>query len=175
MRAPKPPFKTLKAKGFDVIFVSHAAGILAQDFPQAIAELEHALSDLELPITEIIGSGGGETKFTQRLRKTLAAMNWKKHEFKITKTVDNVPMESTSHEVDHVRRFEGIGVIAMEIEEASAKVRIGGPVDDADDMSWPVWAGVVPVTLTPGAPIDDARAAPMRPPSDVVTGWRKPC
>ena len=43
-------------------------------------------------------------------------MNWKKHEFKITKTVDNVPMESTSHEVDHVRRFEGIGVIAMEIE-----------------------------------------------------------
>ena len=116
MRAPKPPFKTLKAKGFDVTFVSHSASILAQDFPQAIAELEHALSDLELPITEIIGSGGGETKFTQRLRKTLAAMNWKKHEFKITKTVDNVPMESTSHEVDHVRRFEGIGVIAMEIE-----------------------------------------------------------
>jgi hypothetical protein len=110
------PFESLRAKGFDVVFVSHSAGILVQDFPAAIAELEHALSDLELPITEIIGSGGGETKFTQRLRKTLAGKNWKKHIFEITKTVDKVPMESTSHEVDHVRRFEGIGVIAMEIE-----------------------------------------------------------
>lgn len=114
--APIPPFEALKAKGFDVIFVSHAAGILAQDFPEAITELEHALSDLELPITEIIGSGGGETKFTQRLRKTLAAKHWKKHIFDITKTVDGVPKESTSHEVDHVRRFDGIGVVAMEIE-----------------------------------------------------------
>ncbi len=112
----KHPFKTLKAKGFDVVFVSHAAGILAQDFPLAITELEHALTDLELPITEIIGSGGGETKFTQRLRKALAAMHWKKHIFEITKTVDGVAKESTSHEVDHVRRFDGIGVVAMEIE-----------------------------------------------------------
>jgi Restriction endonuclease BglII len=115
-KAPKPPFQSLKDKGFDVVFVSHAAGILVQDFPQAIAELEKALSDLELPITEIIGSGGGETKFTQRLRKTLAGMAWKKHEFVITKTVDGVPMESTSHEVDHVRRFKDVGVVALEIE-----------------------------------------------------------
>ena len=74
------------------------------------------LVNLELPITEIIGSGGGETKFTQRLRKMLAGMHWNKHEFKIAKTVDGVPKESTSHEVDHVRRFEGVGVVAMEIE-----------------------------------------------------------
>ena len=114
--ARKPPFRSLKDKGFDVVFVSHAAGILVQDFPVAIAELEEALSNLELPITEIIGSGGGETKFTQRLRKTLAGLNWKKHEFVITKTVDGVPMESTSHEVDHVRRFKGVGVVALEIE-----------------------------------------------------------
>lgn len=114
--AGEPPFRSLKDKGFDVAFVSHAAGILVQDFPEAIAELEEALSNLELPITEIIGSGGGETKFTQRLRKTLAGLNWKKHEFVIAKTVDGVPMESTSHEVDHVRRFKGVGVVAMEIE-----------------------------------------------------------
>ena len=112
----KPPFASLRAKGFDVLFVSHAAGILAQDFPAAIVELEQALSGLELPITEVIGSGGGETKFTQRLRKTLAAKDWKKHIFEITKTVDGVPKESTSHEVDHVRRFKDFGVVAMEIE-----------------------------------------------------------
>lgn len=109
------PFGALKKKGFDIQFVSHAAGILAQDFPQAIDELEAALSHLDLPITEIIGSGGGETKFTQRLRKALAAANWPKHVFEITKTVDGVRKESTSHEVDHVRRFDN-GVVALEIE-----------------------------------------------------------
>lgn len=114
--ARKFPFASLKAKGFDVLFVSHAAGILAQDFPAAVVELERALSELELPITEIIGSGGGETRFTQRLRKTLAALTWNKHVFEITKTVDGVPKESTSHEVDHVRRFKDAGVLALEIE-----------------------------------------------------------
>lgn len=97
------------------MYVSHAAAILAGDFPHAAAELEGALADLVLPITEIIGSGGGETKFTQRLRKSLAAMNWPKHIFEITKSVDGVPKESTSHEIDHVRRSEK-GVIALEIE-----------------------------------------------------------
>ncbi|MFZ2653257.1 MAG: hypothetical protein WA210_24515 [Burkholderiaceae bacterium] len=113
--APTQPLEALKAKGFDVLFVSHAAAILAQDFPDAVAELEEARSDLELPITEIIGSGGGETKFTQRLRKTLTAKHWKKHNFEITKEVDGVPKESTSHEVDHVRRFDAVGVVAISL------------------------------------------------------------
>lgn len=112
----KPPFASLTAKGFDVLFVSHAAGILAQDFPAAIVELEQALSGLELPITEVIGSGGGETKLTQRLRKTLTAKGWKKHVFKISKDVDGTLRQSASHEMDHVRRFENMGALAMEIE-----------------------------------------------------------
>ncbi len=111
-----PLFHALKEKGFDIEFLSHAAGILVQDFPAAINEIENALANLELPITEIIGSGGGETKFTQRLRKTLSVMNWPKHIFEITKTVDGIAKESTSHEVDHVRRFDNGGVIALEIE-----------------------------------------------------------
>jgi Restriction endonuclease BglII len=109
------PLATLVGRGFDLLYVSHADAILAQDFPQATGELERALSDLELPITEIIGSGGGETKFTQRLRRTLAAMNWPKHIFEITKTVDGAAKESTSHEIDHVRRTAK-GVVALEIE-----------------------------------------------------------
>jgi Restriction endonuclease BglII len=109
------PLATLLERGFDLLYVSHADAILAQDFPQAAAELERALSDLELPITEIIGSGGGETKFTQRLRRTLAAMNWPKHIFEITKSVDGAPKESTSHEIDHVRR-SAKGAVALEIE-----------------------------------------------------------
>ena len=38
-------------------------------------------------------------------------------------------------------------ILALPIEEASAKVRIGGPVDEPEDEHLPVWAGVVPVHL----------------------------
>lgn len=86
------------------------------EFPQALIEISEALNAIDLPITEIIGSGGGETKFTQRLRKSLSALGWKKHIFEIAKTIDGVPRESTSHEVDHVKRYEGLGSLAMEIE-----------------------------------------------------------
>ena len=112
---PPSPFSTLVKKGFDLMYVSHADAILAQDFPHAMGELDKALSNLELPITEIIGSGGGETKFTQRLRRSLASMAWPKHIFEITKMVDGVAKESTSHEIDHVRRSDK-GVLALEIE-----------------------------------------------------------
>jgi Restriction endonuclease BglII len=110
------PLGTLRAKAFDVKFVSHARSILVGEFPAELAELVQVLNNVELPITEIIGSGGGETKFTQRLRKSLAALGWKKHVFEIEKTIDGVPRESTSHEVDHVKQVKGVGTLAMEIE-----------------------------------------------------------
>lgn len=46
-------------------------------------------------------------------------------------------------------------VLALPIDEASAKIRTGGPVDDEEDYALPVWAGVVPLTLTPGEPLAD--------------------
>jgi nitroimidazol reductase NimA-like FMN-containing flavoprotein (pyridoxamine 5'-phosphate oxidase superfamily) len=46
-------------------------------------------------------------------------------------------------------------VLALRLEEASAKIRTGGPVDDEEDYAMPVWAGVVPLTLTRGEPIPD--------------------
>lgn len=110
------PFHALRVKGFEIEFISHAKSILVGEFADALAELEDVLGNLELPITEIIGSGGGETKFTQRLRKALAGMGWLKHNFEISKIVDGVQRESTSHEVDHVRRVPGVGTIACEIE-----------------------------------------------------------
>lgn len=110
------PFESLRDKGFEVLFTSHARSILFGEFPEALIELGETLNDLELPITEIIGSGGGETKFTQRLRRSLAAWGWKKHKFEIAKVVDGVQRESTSHEVDHVRHENGVGVLACEIE-----------------------------------------------------------
>ena len=51
-------------------------------------------------------------------------------------------------------------VLTMPIDEASAKVRTGPPIDEPEDISWPVWAGVLPVSLVPGRP----EPAPDMPP-----------
>ncbi len=48
-------------------------------------------------------------------------------------------------------------VLALPLEEVSAKVRIGPPVDDEDDYSLPVWAGVVPLRFRLGETIADER------------------
>lgn len=48
-------------------------------------------------------------------------------------------------------------VIALPIEEASAKVRTAGPVDAPEDYALPVWAGEIPLAVVAGAPIADER------------------
>jgi uncharacterized protein len=48
----------------------------------------------------------------------------------------------------------------LPIEEFSAKVRKGPVVDDEEDYSFPTWAGVVPLEMVAGEPIDDARLDP---------------
>jgi uncharacterized protein len=42
-------------------------------------------------------------------------------------------------------------VLSMPIDEASAKIRDGGPHDPEQDVDWPVWAGVLPVSVVAGA------------------------
>jgi hypothetical protein len=46
-------------------------------------------------------------------------------------------------------------IVAVAIESASAKIRTGPPKDNEDDLSLPVWAGVLPLHQIPGAPIAD--------------------
>src|SRR5271154_2219817 len=48
-------------------------------------------------------------------------------------------------------------VMRLPITEFSAKVRQGDPVDDEEDYAFPTWAGVIPLNVVAGAPIDDAR------------------
>lgn len=48
-------------------------------------------------------------------------------------------------------------VLALPINEASAKIRTGGPVDDEEDYALGTWAGVIPLRLTPQTPIADER------------------
>jgi nitroimidazol reductase NimA-like FMN-containing flavoprotein (pyridoxamine 5'-phosphate oxidase superfamily) len=63
-------------------------------------------------------------------------------------------------------------VLRLPIDEASAKVRTGGPVDDEDDMPLPIWAGQLPLTTVYGSPIADPDSIPAVP--EYVTGYRRP-
>lgn len=64
-------------------------------------------------------------------------------------------------------------VLEMSIEEASVKIRAGGPIDDEADLELPVWAGIVPLGVAVGEPIaaDDAAHLPVSP---SVQAWSRP-
>jgi hypothetical protein len=47
--------------------------------------------------------------------------------------------------------------LSLPIEEASAKIRTGDPVDEEDDYALDVWAGVIPLKLRADSPKNDAR------------------
>jgi hypothetical protein len=49
-------------------------------------------------------------------------------------------------------------VLALDLVEVSAKTRTGPPRDEPEDMAFPCWAGIIPIALTRGAPIDDPAA-----------------
>lgn len=106
----------LQDRGFQVQFLSHAQAILESDFPDVLVDVEECLLGLKIPISEIVGSGGGETKGTQRLRRALAGRLWANYTFEIKKVINGVERESQSHIVDHVRIVPERGVIALEIE-----------------------------------------------------------
>jgi nitroimidazol reductase NimA-like FMN-containing flavoprotein (pyridoxamine 5'-phosphate oxidase superfamily) len=69
------------------------------------------------------------------------------------------------HRWDEVRQpneleMKQTAVLALPLEEVSAKVRIGPPNDDDEDYALPVWAGVIPVRTQLGEPTSDGRVLP---------------
>ncbi|MBV9929555.1 MAG: restriction endonuclease [Alphaproteobacteria bacterium] len=113
-------FEKLCDAGFQVEFHSHARAILAVDFPGVEAELQDVLLNATIPIEEIIASGGGEAKGTQRLRRGLQAQGWATITFTVEKLINKQPREAISHKMDHVKTYDlpdgGQGTVAMEIE-----------------------------------------------------------
>lgn len=65
------------------------------------------------------------------------------------------PGRSAKVRAPNVQELKATAVLAFPIAEASAKRRSGPPSDDPEDMSHPVWAGVVPLRLTAGDPEQD--------------------
>jgi nitroimidazol reductase NimA-like FMN-containing flavoprotein (pyridoxamine 5'-phosphate oxidase superfamily) len=69
--------------------------------------------------------------------------------------------------------LDATGIVSLELEEASAKLREGGPIDDSDDMGLPVWAGQLPLSLTALEPIADPDLPPGAEVPDYVRAWRR--
>ncbi len=55
------------------------------------------------------------------------------------------------------QELKATSVLALPLEEVSAKVRTGPPIDDEEDYAFPVWAGVVPLRARVAEPVPDAR------------------
>jgi len=66
---------------------------------------------------------------------------------------------------EHIRQpnekeLDATSVLSIPIDEASAKLRSGGPIDDEADYALPIWAGEIPLTMTALAPVADSRLNP---------------
>src|SRR5229473_3299522 len=61
------------------------------------------------------------------------------------------------------KELKATSILRLPLTEVSAKIRVGPPEDDAPDYLLPIWAGVIPLQLTPGAPIRDEKCDPLIP------------
>jgi nitroimidazol reductase NimA-like FMN-containing flavoprotein (pyridoxamine 5'-phosphate oxidase superfamily) len=68
----------------------------------------------------------------------------------------------------NAQELKATTVLSLPLNEASAKIRTGPPKDDEEDYALPIWAGVVPVRMQIGAPVNDERnLAGVLPPEHV--------
>ncbi len=71
----------------------------------------------------------------------------------------------------NAQELKGTTVLALPLQEASAKIRTGPPKDDDEDMTIPVWAGVLPLLTATGDPIADPCLPPDTPVPAHVTNY----
>jgi len=69
------------------------------------------------------------------------------------------------------KELKATSVLALDLEEVSAKVRTGGPIDDEEDMPLPVWAGLIPLRQVAGEPLPEAGMATA---PEYVRHYRRP-
>lgn len=79
-----------------------------------------------------------------------------------------VPGRSTDTRLPTPEELRKTLIVRLPLDECSAKVRTGGPIDDADDMDLGFWAGVLPLTITPAVPVPDVN----EPVPDYLRQWR---
>ncbi|MBB3082756.1 pyridoxamine 5'-phosphate oxidase family protein [Geodermatophilus sabuli] len=82
-----------------------------------------------------------------------------------------VPGRAAGTRAPDRRELAATTVLRLPLTEVSVKVRSGPPSDDAADLDGPHWAGVLPLTTVPGAPVPAPDLAPGIGVPDHVTGW----
>lgn len=70
--------------------------------------------------------------------------------------------------------YKETAIFALELDEASAKVRTGPPLDPDEDLSLDVWAGVVPIRIVAGEPTPSPDLKPGVDVPAYVTDYRRP-
>lgn len=123
-------FDQLSAIGYDIVSTYHAESLLDVEFKEAHDQIELVMLEFSISAAELVAGGGGETEFTQRLRRALADKGWDKQnllvEKRLLKFVGKIgsdsyekqsedTIQSLSHEIDHVKSFQA-GTILLEIE-----------------------------------------------------------
>ena len=71
------------------------------------------------------------------------------------------------------KELNATSVVSIRIDEASAKVRVGPPVDEEEDYTLPVWAGILPLQETPLAPLRDELQSEEVPLPEYVAGYSR--
>jgi nitroimidazol reductase NimA-like FMN-containing flavoprotein (pyridoxamine 5'-phosphate oxidase superfamily) len=71
------------------------------------------------------------------------------------------------------RELKATSVLRVPIEEFSAKVRLGPPIDDAEDLAFPTWAGVIPLEMKAGEPISDPKLEAGREVPEYTRGYSR--
>jgi uncharacterized protein len=84
-----------------------------------------------------------------------------------------VPGRSTEVRPGDRRELAATAVLALPLDEVSAKVRTGDPKDEDEDYDLPYWAGVLPLALEPGRPVPDPLLEPGIPVPPHVTDWTR--
>jgi len=84
-----------------------------------------------------------------------------------------VPGRSRDARPPSDKELAGTLVLALPLDQASAKIRQGPPTDFDADLSLPIWAGVVPLRLEAAAPQTDAQVAPTVDVPPYVSGYRR--
>ena len=108
------------------------------------------------------------------LGRTRAVGDPEEKETALRALVDHiVPGRSDEVRGGDARELAATVVLALPLVEVSAKVRTGPPKDDDPDYDLPTWAGVLPLTLEPGAPVPDPLLRPGVPVPPHVTGWHR--
>jgi nitroimidazol reductase NimA-like FMN-containing flavoprotein (pyridoxamine 5'-phosphate oxidase superfamily) len=84
-----------------------------------------------------------------------------------------VPNRWTEIRPPTANELKATTVLSLPLQEASAKIRTGNPVDDDEDYKMNVWAGVIPLEMSAGEPIADAKLNEGIPIPSCVTNYKR--